>query len=143
LRQVALATDMRLLGKANVALTEVATRFGGRSEILADGQGVTIRYINLQDLVALVYGIDQFEVFGGALPWLEHPHYDVHVTGPLADPAIFDAYSLRQPVTQYLYDQYGVSIRVNGNCQEPCLNQESFVVERIPWTLAKKISGRE
>ena len=65
------------------------------------------------------------------------------VNGPVSAPAVFDPYSLRQPVTDYLFHEYGVSIRVNGSCQEPCLNQESFVVERIPWTLSKMISGRE
>jgi hypothetical protein len=104
---------------------------------------VLIRHINLQDLVAMVYGIGQFEVFGGALPWLSSPHYDVKVDGPVSTPAVFDPYSLRQPVTDYLSHEYGVSIRVNGSCQQPCLNQESFVVERIPWTLSKMISGKK
>ncbi|MDF3019736.1 MAG: hypothetical protein K0Q92_1039 [Steroidobacteraceae bacterium] len=143
LRQEALALDIESLRTAPVSLTEANWRFGDRPEIRAVEGGVTIRNVNLQDLVAMVYGIDHFEVFGGALPWLESPHYNVQVSGPLHAPGMFDPYSLRQPVTQYLYDQYGVSIRVNGNCQEPCLNQESFVVERIPWTLSKMISGKK
>ena len=143
LRQEALAIDIETLRAASVSLTEAHWQFGDRPEIRAVDGGVTIRNVNLQDLVAMVYGIDHFEVFGGALPWLESPHYNVQVSGPLHAPAMFDPYSLRQPVTQYLYDQYGVSIRVNGDCQEPCLNQESFVVERIPWTLSKMISGKK
>ena len=143
LRQEALASDIESLRAASVSLTEANWRFGDRPEIRAVDGGVTIRNVNLQDLVAMVYGIDHFEVFGGALPWLESPHYNVQVSGPLHAPGMFDPYSLRQPVTQYLYDQYGVSIRVNGDCQEPCLNQESFVVERIPWTLSKMISGKK
>ena len=143
LRQEALAIDIESLRAASVSLTEADWRFGDRPEIRAVNGGVTIRNVNLQDLVAMVYGIDHFEVFGGALPWLESPHYNVQVSGPLHAPGMFDPYSLRQPVTQYLYDQYGVSIRVNGDCQEPCLNQESFVVERIPWTLSKMISGKK
>lgn len=141
-RQEALAADIAGLRNAVIAVTETPSRFGGRSEIVAQRDGVLIRHINLQDLVALVYGIGQFEVFGGALPWLSSPHYDVKVTGPVSAPAVFDPYSLRQPVTDYLFREYGVSIRVNGSCQEPCLNQESFVVERIPWTLSKMINGR-
>lgn len=143
LRQEALALDIETLRTASVSLTEANWRFGDRPEIRPVDGGVTIRNVNLQDLVAMVYGIDHFEVFGGALPWLESPHYDVRVNGDLHSPEVFDPYSLRQPVTQYLYDQYGVSIRVNGTCQEPCLNQESFVIERIPWKLSEMISGRK
>jgi hypothetical protein len=142
-RQAALAHDARSLGDARIALTEVPHQFGGRTLIHADAQGVTIRYINLQDLVALVYGLGKFEIYGGAMPWLEHPHYDVRIAGRLSSPDIFDAYSLRMPVTQYLHDQYGVSIRVNGDCQDPCLNQESIVVERIPWLLSKMMKGEK
>jgi hypothetical protein len=141
-RQQALVIDIATLQSAEVRLTPVTTRFGGRSEVVATTRGVVIHHINLQDLVALVYGIDRFEVFGGALPWLERPHYDVRVAGKLSAPEIFDAYALRQPVTTYLQRQFGVSIRVNGNCQEPCVNQESFTVERIPWTLSKRIGGQ-
>jgi hypothetical protein len=142
-RQEALAVDIAGLQHAVITLTETPSRFGARSEILPRSDGVLIRHINLQDLVALVYGIGEFEVFGGALPWLSSPHYNVEVRGPVSAPAVFDPYSLRQPVTDYLFHEYGVSIRVNGNCQEPCLNQESFVVERIPWTLSKMIGGRK
>jgi hypothetical protein len=134
-RQAALAIDVNSLRSANIELSETGWRFGDRTEIVATETGVVIRKINLQDLVALVYGIGQFEVFGGALPWLESPHYDVRVAGPIRTPAIFDPYSLRQPVTRYLNQQFGVSIRVNGSCQNPCLNQESFIVERVPWTI--------
>lgn len=142
-RQEALAIDIESLQRAAISLTEADWRFGDRPEIRAAAGGISIRNVNLQDLVAMVYGIDQFEVFGGALPWLETPHYNVQVRGPVHAPGVFDPYSLRQPVTQYLYEQFGVSIRVNGNCQEPCLNQESFVVERIPWTLSKMMSGKK
>ena len=82
-----------------------------------------------------MYGIGEFEGFGGALPWLESPHYEGRVTGPVQAPALFDPYSLRQPVTDYLSREFGVAIRVNGSCQEPCLNQESFAVERVPWKI--------
>jgi hypothetical protein len=142
-RQQALAVDIGGLRTATITLKETPFRFGARTEIHAQRDGVLIRHINLQDLVALVYGIGRFEVFGGALPWLSSPHYDVQVSGPISVPAVFDPYSLRQPVTDYLFQEYGVSIRVNGSCQEPCLNQESFVVERIPWTLSKMITGRK
>lgn len=137
LRQQALAVDTRDLHGAVIRLVETPTRFGARAEILAEADGVLIRYVNLQDLVAMTYGLGQFEVFGGALPWLENPHYDVSVTGKLAAPALFDPYSLRQPVTNFLAREYGLAIRVNGDCQEPCLNQESIAVERVPWGISQ------
>ena len=119
-------------GTAKITLRETAWRFGDHPEIVATTDGVTIRKTNLQDLVAMVYGTGQFEVFGGAMPWLESPHYEVQVRGAIHAPAKFDPYSLRQPVTNYLYEQFGVSIRVNGSCQEPCKDYESFVIERLP-----------
>ncbi|HUR20399.1 MAG TPA: hypothetical protein VMZ90_06280 [Vicinamibacterales bacterium] len=136
LRQEALAVDTARLRHVAISLSETPHRFGMRTEVTASADGVLIHHINLQDLVALVYGIEQFEVFGGALPWLEEPYYDVRIAGQIHAPEIFDPYSLRQPVTDYLSHEYGVAIRVNGSCQEPCLNQESITVERLPWKLA-------
>lgn len=141
-RQQALAIDTESMRTARIVLRETPFRFGDRADIIATTDGVTIRKINLQDLVALVYGIGQFEVFGGALPWLESPHYEVRVTGPVHSPAAFDPYALRQPVTNYLNAEYGISIRVNGSCLDPCLDQESFHIERLPWTLLDTIRGK-
>jgi hypothetical protein len=137
-RQESLAIDTVSLRAATVTLAETPWRFGDRTQLIAAADGVSIRKTNLQDLVAMVYGIGQFEVFGGALPWLESPHYDVRVSGPIHSPAAFDPYSLREPVTRFLSQEFGVAIRVNGSCQEPCLNQQSFVVERLPWKMLNK-----
>jgi len=131
-RQEILAIDQQALLSANIAMSEAPAGIGVLSRVSASPDGVTIRNINIQDLVSLVYGIGKFEVFGGAMPWLEYPRYDVKVVGPLRAPQAFDPYSLRQPVTNYLYDQFGVSIRVNGTCQKPCKDHESFVIERLP-----------
>jgi hypothetical protein len=131
-RQRILAIDQQALLSAKIAMTEAPPGIGILSRVTADHDGVTIRNINIQDLVSLVYGIGKFEVFGGAMPWLEYPRYDVKVVGPVRAPEAFDPYSLRQPLTDYLYDQFGVSIRVNGTCQQPCKDYESFVIERLP-----------
>jgi hypothetical protein len=130
-RQEALAVDTHNMLSARIDMVEADPGRGPLSNTVATSEGVLIRNINIQDLVALVYGIEQFEVFGGALPWLESPRYDVRVTGPVRRPEVFDAYSLRQPVTKYLAERFGASIRVNGDCQEPCINQQSFVIERL------------
>lgn len=131
-RQQVLAIDQRLLLSAMIGMTEAQRERGFLSRVTATADGVAILNINIQDLVALVYGIDQFEVFGGALPWLEFPRYDVRVAGPVYAPSVFDPYSLRQPVTDYLYQRFGVSIRVNGDCQQPCGSYQSFHIERLP-----------
>ena len=102
------------------------------SRVTANNDGVTIRNINIKDLVSMVYGIDQFEVFGGAMPWLSIPALRRERHGARA-PTLRSSipYSLRQPVTNYLYAEFGVSIRVNGTCQKPCKDFESFVIERL------------
>lgn len=131
-RQAMLAFDQEALRSASIVITETPPGAGVLSRIDASESGVAIHNINLQDLVSLVYGIGKFEVFGGAMPWLEYPRYDVQVTGPIRAPEVFDPYSLREPMTNYLYQQFGVSIRVNGTCQKPCKDHESFVIERLP-----------
>ena len=131
-RQAVLAVDQEALRSASIVMNEAPPGAGILSSVTANDHGVTIRNINIQDLVSLVYGIGKFEVFGGAMPWLEYPRYDVRVTGPVRAPAVFDPYSLREPMTNYLYQQFGVSIRVNGTCQKPCKDYESFVIERLP-----------
>ena len=131
-RQQVLAVDQQALRSASITMSEAPPGFGILSRVAADHRGVLIRNINIQDLVSLVYGIGKFEVFGGALPWLEHPRYDVRISGPIRAPAVFDPYSVRQPMTDYLYQRFGVSIRVNGRCQKPCKDHPSFVIERLP-----------
>jgi len=131
-RQEILAIDQQALVTAKIAMNEAPEGLGLLSRVTASNDGVMIRNISIKDLVSMVYGIGQFEVFGGSMPWLSYPLYDVRVTGPVHQPAAFDPYSLRQPVTNYLYAQFGVSIRVNGTCQKPCKDFESFVIERLP-----------
>jgi hypothetical protein len=131
-RQAVLAIDQEALLSAGILISEAPAGAGVLSHVDAAARGVTIRNINLKDLVSLVYGIGKFEVFGGAMPWLEYPRYDVQVSGPVRAPEVFDPYSLRQPMTNYLYQQFGVSIRVNGSCQQPCKDYESFAIERLP-----------
>jgi hypothetical protein len=130
-RQEILAIDQQALVTAKIAMNEAPEGIGILSRVTANQDGVMIRNVNIKDLVSMVYGIGQFEVFGGAMPWLSEPRYDVFVTGPVRQPAAFDPYSLKQPMTNYLYAQFGVSIRVNGACQKPCKDFDSFVIERL------------
>jgi hypothetical protein len=132
-RQAALVIDTQSLRGATILMREAKPRLGALIQVDASDDHVLIRNINIKDLVALVYGVDQFEVFGGALPWMSSPSYDVNVTGPVHEPDAFDPYSLRQPMTEYLYEQFGVSIRINGACQEPCGRHVSIAIERLKY----------
>jgi hypothetical protein len=132
-RQAALVIDAQALRTASIRMREAEPRFGALIQVVASNDHVLIRNINIKDLVALVYGVDQFEVFGGALPWMSSPSYDVNVTGRVHEPDAFDPYSLRQPMTEYLYQQFGVSIRINGACQEPCGRHVSIAIERLKY----------
>ena len=132
-RQQVLAIDQAALLSARIEMTELPEGLGRLSPVTANARGVLIRNINIQDLISLVYGITQFEVFGGAMPWLEYPRYDVRIFGPVRAPEVFDPYSLREPMTRYLYQRFGVSIRVNGSCQEPCVHHNSILVERLKY----------
>jgi len=131
-RQEMLAIDQRALMTAKIAMSELPEGISVLSRLTASNDGVLIHNINIKDLVSLVYGVGQFEIFGGSMPWLEYPRYDVRVTGSVHAPEAFDPYSLQQPMTNYLYEQFGVSIRINGTCQKPCKDYESFVIERLP-----------
>ena len=65
------------------------------------------------------------------MPWLSEPHYDVRVVGRVHQPRLFDPYALHEPMTKFLHEKFGVSIRVNGACQAPCKDFQSFVIERL------------
>lgn len=131
-RQAALAIDTRSMSSARITMRVSETGYGP-TQVEAGADHVTIRRINLKDLVALTYGVDKFEIFGGAMPWMTEPYYDVEVVGPVHAPRVFDPYSLRAPMTRFLHDEYGLSIRINGACQEPCDDYQSIVVERLLW----------
>jgi hypothetical protein len=131
-RQQMLAIDQQAMLAAKISMTEIPDRFGEQTLVTVDNDGVLIHNTNIKDLVSLVYGVGTFEIFGGSMPWLSDPHYDVRITGAVRAPELFDPYSLHEPVTNYLYAQFGVSIRINGSCQKPCKDFESFVIERLP-----------
>ena len=131
-RQEMLAIDQQALMTATIAMNELPDGINVLSRVTASNDGVLIHNINIKDLVSLVYGVGKFEIFGGSMPWLEYPRYDVRITGAVHAPEAFDPYSLQQPMTHYLHDHFGVSIRINGACQKPCKDHESFVIERLP-----------
>lgn len=124
-----LAANSAALSRASMALTPAAPGMGSRHRMSADEHGVSLRNINIQDLVATVYGVNHYAVIGNqmydasdpdARSWLTSPRYDIRVIAPIPEPEAFDAYALRQTVTRFLVAQFGLEIRENGECQLPC-----------------------
>ena len=102
---------------------------GRRSRIDASPDGVLIRNINIQDLVALAYGVNHYAVWGNqmiydddpdAKSWLVDPRYDLRISARITESGEFDPYALRPRLTQYLAERFGYEIYINGHCQPPC-----------------------
>lgn len=130
-RQELLLTHMRELRDAPIDMMHAAPGMGLRWRIEATADGVLLRNITIQDLVALAYGVNHYAVWGNQMmseddpdsrPWLVDPRYDLRIRAHLVDAADFDAYALRPQLTKYLADRFGYEIYVNGRCQPPCGN---------------------
>jgi hypothetical protein len=122
--------NARTLRTAPIDMEIAAPGFGNRTRVFADPKGVLIRNANIQDLVAVAYGINHFSVwytqmFPEDTPddikyWILMPRYDVRVTAPIVEPDEFDSYALRQIVTKLLADRFGLEVYVKQECQPPC-----------------------
>jgi len=129
-RRALLIENSRALRDAPVILAEAAPGMGSRSRIYAGSNGVLIRNINLQDLIAVSYGVSHFSVTTTQMysadtepqvnSWLRTPLYDVRISASIREPEEFDPYALRQRVTTLLVKRFGLEIHVNGKCQPPC-----------------------
>ena len=129
-RRALLIENSRALRDAPVAMDEAAPGLGSRSRIFAGADGVLIRNINLQDLIAVSYGVSHFSVTTNQMyssdsepelnSWLRTPSYDVRISASIREPDEFDPYALRQRVTKLLVERFGLEIHVNGQCQPPC-----------------------
>ena len=129
-RRGLLIENSRALRDAPVTMDEAAPGMGSRSRIYAQSDGVLIRNINLQDLIAVSYGVSHFSVSTNQMydansdpqanAWLRNPSYDVRIRASIREPKEFDPYALRQRVTTLLVKRFGLEIHVNGKCQPPC-----------------------
>ncbi|HEY5809066.1 MAG TPA: hypothetical protein VIT67_13920 [Povalibacter sp.] len=129
-RRGLLIENSRALRDAPVVMDEAAPGMGSRSRIYAKSDGVLIRNINLQDLIAVSYGVSHFSVTTNQMysadakpefnSWLRTPSYDVHISASIREPEEFDPYALRQRMTTLLVKRFGLEIHVNGKCQPPC-----------------------
>lgn len=128
-RQQLLVIHARALEDAPVSMTQAAPGMGTRSRIDATTNGILIRNISVQDLVALAYGVNHYAVWGNQMiseddptskSWLVDPRYDLRIGARIVEPGEFDAYALRPRLTQYLAERFGYEIYINGRCQPPC-----------------------
>ncbi len=120
--------NARNLFRAPVTFRPAAPGMGSRTRLRADANGVYIRNANLQQLTGIAYGVRISVVWGehrvyeedAANDWFVGVRYDVDVIGPIREPAKFDGYALRVPITRALGDKYGIQIFQNQVCQPPC-----------------------
>jgi hypothetical protein len=129
-RHAVLETNLRALRHAKVELSLAKAGMGERSRLFANAHGVLLRNVNVQEMIAFAFGTNRFAVSSnqfvsadGANPrdyWMLSPRYDVQVTGPVREPAIFESYALHPVMTRMLAMRFGLEIEVNGECQRPC-----------------------
>jgi hypothetical protein len=120
--------NARNLFRAQVTFRPAAPGMGSRAQLRADANGVYIRNANLQQLTGIAYGVRISVVWGehrvyeedAANDWFVGTRYDVDVLGPIREPAKFDGYALRVPITRALAEKYGIQIFQNSACQPPC-----------------------
>ena len=130
-RQDLLLTHARALRDAPIHMIEAAPGMGLRWRIEVSADGVLLRNITVQDLVALAYGVNHYAVWGNQMmseddpdskPWLVDPRYDLRITAHIVEAGEFDPYALRPRLTKYLAERFGYEIYINGRCQPPCGN---------------------
>jgi len=119
------------LRNATVVMVPAAHGLGDRYRVEADENGVSVRNVNIHDLIAIAYGVKRHAVItpqmysgvdSASRSWLHWPRYDIRIQAPVPQPQDFDAYALRQNLTKALSEQFGLEIYLNGDCQPPCGN---------------------
>jgi hypothetical protein len=114
---------------ATLRLSPAAPGLGWRYRVDVDAHGVSIRNVNIRQLVALVYGINYYRVYSDQMnseadpktnSWLLTPLYDLRATATIPELRDFDPYALHQSVTKLLAERFGLQLEMNGNCQPPC-----------------------
>jgi hypothetical protein len=137
-----MAEHARSLRAAPVSMTEAEPGMGARWRVEAHADGILIRNISLQDLIALAHGVSHYSVWGiqmskpsddpDARSWLVSPRYDLRIRARIVEPDDFDPYSLRGRITRYLAERFGLELYINGECQAPCGNYRVPMPEEFP-----------
>lgn len=127
-RRELLLENARNLFHADVRLRRAAPGMGARARLTADANGAHIRNATLQQITGIAYGVRLGVVWGAhradpddvANDWFIGTRYDVDIAGLIREPAKFDGYALRVPITRALGEKYGLQIFQNSACQPPC-----------------------
>ncbi len=120
--------NARNLFRAEVRIRQAAPGMGWRAQLSADANGAHIRNATIQQLTGIAYGVRVSVVWGEhrvdpedvANDWFVGTRYDVDIAGPIREPAKFDGYALRVPITRALGEKYGIQIFQNSACEPPC-----------------------
>ena len=125
-----MAVHARSLRAAPVSMMEAELGMGTRWRVEAHADGILIRNITLQDLIALAQGVSHYAVWNSqmnkpsddpdARSWLVSPRYDLRIRARIVEPDDFDAYALQGRITQYLAERFWLELYINGECQPPC-----------------------
>lgn len=129
-RHAVLETNLLALRHARVEMSLAQPGMGERSRLVAGANGILLRNVNVQEMIAFAYGVNRYAVMtnqftdkAGAEPrdfWMYSPRWDVRITGPVREPEIFESYALQPVMTRVLAMRFGLEIEVNGECQRPC-----------------------
>jgi len=129
-RHALIVANASALRNAKVSLKIAAPGMGGRSRILVDAHGVRVRNANVQELIAIGFGVSASAVMGDQTTsrdtqnpydyWMISPRYDLEIAGTVLEPDRFDSYALHLAMTRLMAEKFGIEIHVNGSCQAPC-----------------------
>jgi hypothetical protein len=129
-RHALILANSQALREASFILKVAAPGLGGRYRLVVDAHGVRVRNANVQELIAIGFGVSPSAVMGDQVTsrdtrnpydyWMISPRYDLQVTGPVLEPERFDSYSLHLLITRLMAEKFGIEIQVNGTCQSPC-----------------------
>jgi hypothetical protein len=129
-RHALLIDNVISLRSASVVVELAKPGMGERSRVYADTCGVLIRNANVQELLALAYGVSHAAVMGDQMAsswdaepsnfWLISPRYDVQVIGRVREPEKFEPYALHQVITRMLAERFSIEVHVDGKCAPPC-----------------------
>jgi hypothetical protein len=151
-RLAKLRLNSAALLEAPVDMVKAAPGMGARYRVDADAGGVFIRNVSVQDLVAIAHGVGHYAVTTTQMissdhpepqSWIASPRYDVRVSAAVPEPKDFDAFALRQNVTRYLAERFGLQLYVNGKCQPPCGRYGMPMVEDPSLTAASSPVRRQ
>jgi hypothetical protein len=140
-RRALVLENARNLFHADVKLRPAAPGMGTRARLTADANGAHIRNATLQQIAGIAYGVRLGVVWGAhradpddvANDWFMGTRYDIDIAGRIREPAEFDGYALRVPITRALGEKYGLQIFQNSACQPPC-GVYGVVIPAIPET---------